>query len=109
MPAAMARARRSRPGTEHAGSSRGNDAMAHDSQRRQPAPCRGGSDVHTTALRIRAGKVSLRASACISTRGLLAVTGLVVGTLLSSAAIVAVATRKLPQGTMPARSRRSRG
>jgi len=44
----------------------------------------------------------------VSPRGLLALAGLLSCTLLSTAVIVAVATRKLPQGAMPARMKRSR-
>lgn len=75
-----------------------------DPQRRlAPQP-----QMHTAAVRARLGPASLRARLVISTRGLVAVTGLVVGTVLSAAAVVAVATRKLPQGAMPARMKRSR-
>ena len=66
------------------------------------------TQVHTAALRARLGPASLRARVAISTRGLVAVTGLVVGTVLSAAVVVAVATRKLPEGAMPARMKRSR-
>lgn len=65
--------------------------------------------MHTAAMRARVGKASLRARVSISTGGLLAVAGLVAGTVLSAAALVAVATRKLPEGAMPARMTRSRG
>lgn len=81
--------------------------MAHELQRHEAA-ARPSAEIHTAALRVRVGRASLRARASVSTRGLLAITGLVVGTLLSSAAIVAVATRKLPQGAMPAGMKRSR-
>jgi len=63
---------------------------------------------HQATLRARVGPAALHARVRISTRGLLAVTALVAGTLLSTAVIVAVATRKLPQGAMPARMKRSR-
>src|SRR5690606_22843690 len=66
------------------------------------------TQVHTAALRARLGPASLRARVAISTAGLVAVTGLVVGTVLSAAAVVAGATRKLPDGAMPARVKRSR-
>src|SRR5690606_866432 len=91
-----------------AGSSSGTDAMPHDLQRREAAARLPGVDVHTAVLRIRIGRTSWRAKADVSTRGRLAVTGLVVRRLLSRAAIVAVATRKLPQGAMPAGMKRSR-
>mgnify|MGYP000910487474 CR=1 FL=1 len=65
--------------------------------------------MHTAAMRARVGNASLRARVSISTGGLLAVAGLVAGTVLSAAALVAVATRKLPEGAMPARMTRSRG
>lgn len=51
---------------------------------------------HTARLRIRVGDASAEAAVSISTRGLLAVGGLVSGVLLSTAVIVAVATRKVP-------------
>jgi hypothetical protein len=54
------------------------------------------------------GSMRARAEAVISTRGLLAVGALVAATLLSVAVVVAVSTRKLPQGAMPARMKRSR-
>lgn len=68
----------------------------------------GGPPVHQATVRARIGPAALHAKVRISTRGLLAVTGLIACTLLSSAAIVAVATRKLPEGAMPARMKRSR-
>lgn len=63
---------------------------------------------HQATLRARVGPAALHAKVRISTRGLLAVTGLIACTLLSTAAIVAVATRKLPEGAMPAGMKRSR-
>lgn len=76
----------------------------------QERSLRSTSDVpmHRAVLRARAGSASLRARVAISTGGLLAVAGLVVGTVLSAAVVVAVATRKLPRGAMPARMKRSR-
>ncbi|HEY4531453.1 MAG TPA: hypothetical protein VIG97_14200 [Luteimonas sp.] len=67
-----------------------------------------GDAPHLATVRARIGPAKLHAKVRISTRGLLAVTGLVAGTLLSAAVIVAVATRKLPEGAMPARMKRSR-
>ncbi|ATD66662.1 hypothetical protein CNR27_03690 [Luteimonas chenhongjianii] len=55
------------------------------------------SPVHTASLRIRVGNASVDGAVSISTRGLLAVGGLVSGILLSSAVIVLVATRKVPR------------
>lgn len=66
------------------------------------------SRMHSAAMRARLGPAALKARVRISTQGLLAVTGLVASTLLSAAAIVAVSTRKLPPGTMPAGMKRSR-
>lgn len=60
------------------------------------------------SLRAQVGSASIRMRVEVTPRGLLALTGLLAGTLLSTAAIVAVATRKLPQGAMPARMKRSR-
>lgn len=68
----------------------------------------GASARHQATVRARVGPAALHAKVRISTRGLLAVTALVACTLLSTAAIVAVATRKLPEGAMPARMKRSR-
>lgn len=59
------------------------------------------------SLRAQVGSASIRMRVEVTPRGLLALTGLLAGTLLSTAAIVAVATRKLPQGAMPARMKRS--
>lgn len=63
---------------------------------------------NTAALRLRAGRARLQAEAGFSTGGLLALGALLAATLLSTAAIVAVATRKLPPGAMPAGMKRSR-
>lgn len=84
--------------------------MADDVQDREQAQAQALTPhhTHTASLRARLGSASLRLKLAVSTRGLLALTGLVAGTLLSSAVVVAVATRKLPQGTMPARMKRSR-
>lgn len=60
------------------------------------------------SLRAQVGSASIRMRVEVTSRGLVALTGLLAGTLLSTAAIVAVATRKLPQGAMPARMKRSR-
>ena len=60
------------------------------------------------SLRAQAGSASVRMRVQVTPRGLMALTGLLTCTLLSTAAIVAVATRKLPQGAMPARMKRSR-
>lgn len=91
--------RRARRGDHHAmaGGRDRSDAVGADAE----VP-------HQATLRARIGRASLHAKVRISTRGLLAVTGLVAGTLLSTAAIVMVATRKLPAGAMPARMKRSR-
>lgn len=62
---------------------------------------------NTASLRAQVGSASIRMRVEVTPRGLLALTGLLAGTLLSTAAIVAVATRKLPQGAMPARMKRS--
>lgn len=67
-----------------------------------------GAPLHRAEVRARIGPAALRARVRITTRGLLAVTALVTSTLLSAAAIVAVSTRKLPDGTMPAGMKRSR-
>ncbi len=64
--------------------------------------------LHSARLQLRMGAMRARAEAEISTRGLLAVGALVAATLLSVAVVVAVSTRKLPQGAMPARMKRSR-
>jgi len=66
------------------------------------------SPTHSARLQLRMGSMRARAEAAISTRGLLAVGALVAATLLSVAVVVAVSTRKLPQGAMPARMKRSR-
>ena len=60
------------------------------------------------SLRAQAGSASVRMRVRVTPRGLVALTGLLACTLLSTAAIVAVATRKLPEGAMPARMKRSR-
>lgn len=60
------------------------------------------------SLRAEVGSASVRMRVRVTPRGLVALTGLVTCTLLSTAAIVAVATRKLPQGAMPAGMKRSR-
>lgn len=57
----------------------------------------GTSPAHTANLRIRIGDASIDGAVSISTRGLLAVGGLVSGILLSTAVIVLVATRKVPK------------
>lgn len=75
-------------------------AVRHDATQR--------SLPHTAALRLRPGRARLRAEASISTSGLLALGGLLAATLLSTAVIVAVATRKLPAGAMPAGMKRRR-
>jgi len=76
-------------------------------QELQPtSPARG--EAHSARLQLRMGSMRARAEAAISTRGLLAVGALVAATLLSVAVVVAVSTRKLPQGAMPARMKRSR-
>jgi hypothetical protein len=56
---------------------------------------------HTASLRIRAGSASIDGDLAISTRGLLAVGGMVSGILLSVAVLVLASTRKLPDGTLP--------
>ena len=61
---------------------------------------------NTAALRL--GRSRLRADAAFSTPGLLALGGLLAATLLPTAVIVAVATRKLPAGAMPAGMKRRR-
>jgi len=69
--------------------------MARDLQRRtDPSDT---SPAHTASLRIRIGNASVDGAVSISTRGLLAVGGLVSGILLSTAVIVLVATRKVPR------------
>ena len=67
-----------------------------------------GQPRNTASLYARAGSASIRMRVRVTPRGLMALTGLVTCTLLSAAAIVAVATRKLPEGAMPARMKRSR-
>jgi hypothetical protein len=49
---------------------------------------------NTASVELEAGPVSLGAKVSISTKGLLAIGGMVTGILLSSAVIVLVATRK---------------
>lgn len=61
-----------------------------------PSERTGAPQAHTATLRIRLGDASIDGAVSISTRGLLAVGGLVSGILLSTAVIVAVATRKVP-------------
>ncbi|HST43750.1 MAG TPA: hypothetical protein VLK29_00860 [Luteimonas sp.] len=61
---------------------------------------------HTASIRLRAGSASVEADAAISTRGLLAVGGMVSSILLSVAVLVLVSTRKLPDGTLPRGLRR---
>lgn len=63
---------------------------------------------NSAALRLRLGRARLHAEASFSTGGLLALGGLLAATLLSTAVIVAVATRKLPAGAMPAGMKRRR-
>ena len=63
---------------------------------------------NAASLRARVGSASMHLRAQFTPRGMVALTGLVTCTLLSAAAIVAVATRKLPEGAMPARMKRSR-
>ncbi len=87
---------------------RTRDTRMTEHERRTDPESRDLSPMHTAALRARLGPASLKARVSISTQGLLAVTGLVASTLLSAAAIVAVSTRKLPPGTMPAGMKRSR-
>lgn len=79
-----------------------------DTTRRNDLTTSADAHVHTAAMRARLGPAALKARVRISTQGLLAVTALVASTLLSAAAIVAVSTRKLPPGTMPAGMKRSR-
>ncbi|QCO66970.1 hypothetical protein E5843_02805 [Luteimonas yindakuii] len=81
--------------------------MANVTPRTTP-PGSGIARTHSAAVRARLGPASLKARVRISTVGLLAVTGLVTSTLLSVAALVAVSTRKLPPGAMPASMKRSR-
>ena len=66
------------------------------------------SSRNVATLRAQVGSSSMRMRVQVSPRGLLALAGLLSCTLLSTAVIVAVATRKLPQGAMPARMKRSR-
>lgn len=56
---------------------------------------------HEASLRLRLGPVKLRSRVSITSGGLLAVAGLVSSILLSTAAVVMVATRKLPDDTLP--------
>lgn len=60
-----------------------------------------GSGPHTGSLRVRLGPASIDSDITISTRGLLAVGGLVSSILLSVAVVVLASTRKLPDGTLP--------
>lgn len=53
---------------------------------------------HTASFRAAIGTASIEGDVAVSARGLLAIAGLVSGILLSSAVIVAVATRTVPQG-----------
>ena len=62
--------------------------------------------LHSASVRIRAGSASLEADASISSRGLLAVGGMVSAILLSVAVLVLASTRKLPEGTLPRGLRR---
>lgn len=74
--------------------------MARDLQRSRGDTGASGPDAsrpHTANLRIRVGNASVDGAVSISTRGLLAVGGLVSGILLSTAVIVLVATRKVPR------------
>ena len=52
---------------------------------------------HTASFRAAIGTASIEGDVAVSTRGLLAIAGLVSGILLSSAVIVAVATRTVPR------------
>ncbi|PJJ98709.1 hypothetical protein CO641_08975 [Lysobacteraceae bacterium NML91-0213] len=79
-----------------------------DSNRRHHPSTASDAPVHMAAVRARVGPAALRARVRITTCGLMAGTALVTSTLLSAAAIVAVSTRKLPPGTLPAGMRRSR-
>jgi hypothetical protein len=54
------------------------------------------TETHRASLKMRAGPFSSEVEVEISTRGLLAVTALVTGILLSVVPIVWVSTRKLP-------------
>lgn len=56
---------------------------------------------HEASLRLRLGPVKLRSRVSITSGGLMAVAGLVSGILLSTAVVVLVATRKLPDDTLP--------
>jgi predicted hotdog family 3-hydroxylacyl-ACP dehydratase len=82
--------------------------MSDDTVRPDGTPAATAPTIHAAALRARLGRASLRMNVAVSTRGLLAVAALVGGTLLSTAVLVAVATRKLPPGAMPAGMKRSR-
>ncbi|MFC4727253.1 hypothetical protein [Coralloluteibacterium thermophilus] len=68
---------------------------------------RHGDGQHRASVRLRIGPVRLRSEAAISTRGLLATGALVSGILLSTAVLVMVATRKLPDGALPHGLRRT--
>jgi len=52
-------------------------------------------------LRMGMGRVYIESQVSVSTRGLLAIGGLVSSILLSAAIIVMASTRKLPDGTLP--------
>lgn len=70
-------------------------SMANDLQRATDATDT--SQANTARMRIRIGDASIDGAVSISTRGLLAVGGLVSGILLSTAVIVLVATRRVPK------------
>ncbi len=58
-------------------------------------------DRHMARVDASSGKASLRVRIAIGTRGLLALAGMISSTLLATAVIVGVATRKLPEGATP--------
>ncbi|MFC7705077.1 hypothetical protein ACFQXB_12800 [Plastorhodobacter daqingensis] len=68
----------------------------------RPATTETGSERNTARLRMAFGRVSIESDVAISAGGLLAIGGMVSGILLSVTALVWVATRKLPDGSLPA-------
>jgi hypothetical protein len=74
------------------------------------APSRNPSSGHQTDeafFRVTTGRVTVESHVSISTRGLLAIGGMVSGIVLSAAVIVLASTRKLAPGTLPRDRRRS--
>ncbi len=75
--------------------------MAQDIHTRDTHRSRARHGRHVARVDASLGKASLRVRIAIGTRGLVALAGVISSTLLATAVIVGVATRKLPEGATP--------